>query len=147
MKTILFATDGSDSAGEALEFAIELAKETGAEIEVLAVKPPPVLSKGGVGLPILQVEEDQGAEHVASAAAVKAEGSGVHARAHVEFGEPAEAIAAAGERLEADLIVVGSRGLGAIRGAMLGSVSHELVKRSRIPVTIVRDKVHQPAHV
>ena len=75
MKTILFATDGSDSAGEALEFAIELAKETGAEIDVLAVKPPPVLSKGGVGLPILEVEEDQGAEHIAATAVTKAEGS------------------------------------------------------------------------
>ena len=146
MKTILFATDGSDSAGEALEFAIELAKETGAEIEVLAVKPPPVLSKGGVGAPILEVEEDQGAEHIAAAAAAKAEGSGVHARAHVEHGEPAEAIAAVGERLQVDLIVVGSRGLGAVRGAVLGSVSHALVKQSRIPVTIVRDKAHHPAH-
>ena len=146
MKTILFATDGSDGAWEALEFAIELAKETGAEIEVLAVKPPPVLSKGGVGAPILEVEEDQGAEHVAATAAAKAEGSGVHARAHVEHGEPAEAIAAVGERLQADLIVVGSRGLGAIKGAMLGSVSHELVKKSRIPVTIVREKAHHPAH-
>lgn len=144
MKTILLATDGSDSAGEALEFAIELAKEAGAELEVLAVKPPPVLSKGGVGAPLLEVEEDQGAEHVANAAVAKAEGSGVHARAHVENGEPAEAIVVVGQRLQADLIVVGSRGLGAIRGALLGSVSHDLVKQSPIPVTIVRDRAHRP---
>jgi nucleotide-binding universal stress UspA family protein len=143
---ILFATDGSDSAGEALEFAIEPAKETGTELDVLAVKPPPVLSKGGVGAPIFEVEEDQGAEHVASAAVAKAERSGVRARAHVEHGEPAEAIVVVGERLQVNLIVVGSRGLGPIRGAMLGSISHDLIKRSRIPVTIVRDMAHHPAH-
>jgi nucleotide-binding universal stress UspA family protein len=146
MKMILLATDGSDTAGEALEFAIELAKETGAELEVVAVKPPPVLSKGGVGAPILEVEEDQGAERIANAAATKAEGSGVHAHAHVELGDPAEAIVAVGKRLQADLIVVGSRGLGSIRGAMLGSVSHDLVKKSPIPVTIVRDKARHQAH-
>jgi nucleotide-binding universal stress UspA family protein len=145
MKTILLATDGSDSATEALDFAVELSKETGAALEIVTVKPLPVLSKGGVGAPILEVEEPGGARHVAQVAAESAAASGVHARAHLEHGDPAQMIAAAGESLNADLIVVGSRGHGAITGAMLGSVSHSLLKQSHIPVTVVREKVHAHA--
>ncbi len=137
MKTILLATDGSEAAVEALDFAIELARETGSELELLAVRPPRVLSKGGAAPPIFEVEEPGGAERIVAAAAEKAAAARVEAHGHVGHGEPVDVIAAASERLHADLIAVGSRGLGAISGALIGSVSHGLIKRSHVPVAVV----------
>jgi nucleotide-binding universal stress UspA family protein len=146
MNRILAATDGSETATEALDFAIELARKTGAELDVLAVRPPPILSKGGPAPPIFEVEEPGGAERIAARGSEKAGAAGVVAHAHAGHGDPVDIIAAAAERLNDDLIVVGSRGLGAIAGALLGSVSHGLIKRSHVPVTVVpqhaRDRVH-----
>jgi nucleotide-binding universal stress UspA family protein len=146
MKTILVATDGSEAAAEALDFAIELARDTGAQLEVLAVKPPPIVSKGGPAPPVFEVEEPGGAERIAAAAAEKAAAAGVRAHPHAGHGEPVDVIAAASESLDADLVVVGSRGLGAIAGALMGSVSHGLIKRAHVPIVVVpqhaRDRMH-----
>ena len=49
MKTILIATDGSESAGQALEVAIDLARQTGAALEVLSVRPMRAAGRGGAG--------------------------------------------------------------------------------------------------
>jgi nucleotide-binding universal stress UspA family protein len=137
MKRILLATDGSEAAVEALDFAIQLARETGSELELLAVRPPRVLSKGGAAPPIFEVEEPGGAERIVAAAAEKAAAARVAAHSHVGRGEPVDVIAAASESLHADLIAVGLRGLGAISGALIGSVSHGLIKRSHVPVAVV----------
>ena len=61
--------------------------------------------------------------------------------AHVERGDPAARIADLAERTSADLVVVGSRGHGTLAGAVLGSVSHSLLRHSSVPVTVV----HAPA--
>jgi nucleotide-binding universal stress UspA family protein len=131
------ATDGSEAATEALDFAIQLARETGSELELLAVRPPRVLSKGGAAPPIFEVEEPGGAERIVTAAAQKAAAACVAAHPHVGLGEPVDVIAAASESLHADLIAVGSRRLGAISGTLIGSVSHGLIKRSHVPVAVV----------
>jgi nucleotide-binding universal stress UspA family protein len=147
MKIIMLATDGSDSASEALDFAVELCQETGAELAVVAVKPRIAAGRGGIGPAVLEIEGQEGAEHIAQAACQAAAGSGVVATPHVTHGDPSEEIAAAAVALNADLIVVGSRGLGAIAGALMGSVSRGLVRTSKIPVTVVRARSHDHAHV
>src|SRR4051794_41925080 len=77
VKTILIAADGSDSAAQALEFAIELAKETGATLEVVSVRPTRLAGKARGGAPILGGEGVDGPRHNASAAAEQArEGGG-----------------------------------------------------------------------
>jgi len=146
MKSILAATDGSEAAAEALDFAIALARETGAELEVLAVTPPRILSKGGAAPPILEIEEPGGAERIATAAAEKAATASVRAHARAAHGDPVHVIADAGEKFHADPIAVGSRGHGAIAGVLLGSVSHGLIKRSHIPVVVVPQHAHDRVH-
>jgi nucleotide-binding universal stress UspA family protein len=146
MRTILVATDGSEAAADAVDFAIELARDTGAELEVIAVKPPPILSKGGPAPPIFEIEEPGGAERIAARAAEKAGAAGVRAHPHAGRGEPVDVIAAAAETLHADMIAVGSRGHGALAGALIGSISHALIKRSHVPVTVVPRHVHDRLH-
>lgn len=138
MKNIMIATDGSESAGQALEVAIALAKETGAQLQVVSVRPPRVAGRGGAGAPILEVEEIHGPEHIAEAAAQQARDAGLTATPHATHGDVVDCIADAASTLKADLLVVGTRGMGPMRGAVLGSVSHGLIHRSPVPLTVVR---------
>lgn len=57
----------------------------------------------------------------------------------VEFGEPGQEILAAAVRLESDIILLGSKGAGAVRRALLGSVVSEVLHWSRCPVLVVVD--------
>ena len=94
--------------------------------------------------PILEVEERTGAEHISEAAAAHAREAGVDATAAHRprrcRGLPSPTPP---RSFGADMLVVGSRGHGPLSGAVLGSVSHALVRRSPVPVTIVR---HAVAH-
>lgn len=138
MKTIMIATDGSESAADALDVAIELASETGATLDVLSVRPPVIAGRAGAGPPMLEVEEPGGAERIAAAAATHAAAAGVDAAAHSAHGDVVDSICEASSAVGADLLIVGSRGHGPVSGALLGSVSHALIGRSPIPVTVVR---------
>jgi nucleotide-binding universal stress UspA family protein len=138
MKTILVGTDGSDSAGEALHFAIDLARETGAELHVVSVRPPTFHGRGGPMLPMTPVAEVHGAAIIADAAADEARTAGVRAQSHEARGDEAEAIRAMADQLDVDLVVVGSHGHGAIGAALVGSVSRALVKHCTRPLTVVR---------
>lgn len=145
MNLIVHATDGSPEAAEALELAIELAKDTGAKLAVLSVH---TLIPGGKGLapPITEVEQPHGAEHLAEAARATAAAAGVDAKPYVATGDPAKEIVRLAAELGADLIVVGSRGFGAVRGVLVGSVSRAVMTHSKIPVTIVTNRaVREPA--
>jgi nucleotide-binding universal stress UspA family protein len=143
VKTIMFATDGSDQADQALGVAIEIAKDAGAKLEVLSVRPPRSVRRGGSGPAVLEVEEQGGTLHIAEAAVTSATAAGVVATAHTAHGDVVDCICDATQMFGADLLVVGSRGHGAVTGALLGSVSHALIKRSQVPVTIVR---HATSH-
>ena len=68
---------------------------------------------------------------------IKAAGGSV-AQAHLRVGRPEAEITALAEEIGAGLIVVGSRGLGSLRRAMLGSVSDSLVRHAHCPVLVVR---------
>ena len=126
MKLIVHATDGSPEAAEALDLAIELARDTGAALAVVSVH---VVAIGGKGLkpPVSEVEEPHGAEHLAETAAATARAEGVEAKPYAVTGEPARAITELADELGADLIVVGSRGFGALHGALVGSVSRGII--------------------
>lgn len=138
MHTILVATDGSESAHEALQFAIELARDASAELHVLSVRPRTFPGRGGPVVPLRQVEEVHGAALIAEAAVAEARAAGVTAQAHEAQGDEADVIADAAEQLDVDLVVVGSHGHGPIGAVLFGSVSRSLVRRCKRPVTVVR---------
>ncbi len=60
------------------------------------------------------------------------------AQAHLRMGKPAAEIVALAEELGVGLVVVGSRGLGGVRRALMGSVSDSVVRHAHCPVLVVR---------
>jgi nucleotide-binding universal stress UspA family protein len=146
MDLIMHATDGSPEAAQALDLAIELAKDTGAKLAILSVH---TMVPGGKGLapPILEVEQPHGSEHLAEAAAATANTAGVDTKPYVATGDPAKEIVRLADDLGANLIVIGSRGFGAVRGVLVGSVSRAVMTHSTIPVTVVTSRaVREPVH-
>jgi nucleotide-binding universal stress UspA family protein len=140
MKVMLIATDGSPSAQEAVEFGVELADEQGAEVVFVHVAPAlDVLPSAGFGwAPSVRHEVTEHDRSPVSDAVAFAEEHGVKASTAILCGDPVDEIVAYAESIDADLIVVGSRGHGAIAGALLGSVSRGVLHEAHRPVLIVR---------
>jgi nucleotide-binding universal stress UspA family protein len=146
---ILLATDGSEEATLAAQTAIDLANKTGSDLHVVYTRIPPYsrafyegyeegvdvgaylqdeseeLTRRGQGLLDEQVRK------------IEVAGGSV-AQAHLREGKPEAEITALAEEIGAGLIVVGSRGLGGLRRAMLGSVSDSVVRHAHCPVLVVR---------
>ena len=140
MKKILIATDGSPAAAEAVDLGLELASEQRAEVVLLHVVPPTDFRVTRVGPPHpvphrLEITDEDTALHEA---AEKATARGVAFQLELISGEAADEIVTLAEAVAADLVVVGSRGRGAIAGALLGSVSKAVLSQAKRPVLVVR---------
>ena len=141
MKKILIATDGSDSGHEALEFGLDLADEQGAWAHVVHVTPTVDVmpySNFGFIAPALPHEFDVHDYEPLRKAVELAEEKCMRIETKLLKGKPADEIVAYADSIDADLIVVGSRGHGAVTSALIGSVSRGILRESRRPVLIVR---------
>lgn len=150
MKKILIATDGSPSAREAVAFGLELAAEQGAHAVLVHVAPTlDIAPMAGFGIPAAQPHplsaQDRDALEDSSTLAAEA---GVSAHTELLTGDPVDEIVAYGDSIDADLIVIGSRGHGAVASALLGSVSQGVLHEARRPVLVFRRaqaRVGEPA--
>ncbi len=134
---VLLATDGSPDAAVAAQSAIELCERTGSELHVVHV---------GEYLPTFYAyteEEPIELQHNAQrlldeqTERIRAAGGQV-AQAHLLLGRPAEQIVNLSEELGIGVVVIGSRGLSALRRAVLGSVSESVIRHAHCPVFVVR---------
>jgi nucleotide-binding universal stress UspA family protein len=140
MNRILVATDGSESAAEAVEFGIELAAEHQAELTFVHVVPeldliPATVFSIGGAFPHEPSNEDRA---LLEDAAAVAEAHGVLSTTALLRGETVDEVVAYADSHDVDLIVVGSRGHGTISTALLGSVSRGILQESMRPVLVVR---------
>jgi nucleotide-binding universal stress UspA family protein len=141
---ILVAIDGSEEACEAAQAVTEVANATGSEVHLVYTmqkeryKPHlgPEMWKGW----------EEGFEHAKLSArswveqeAERMRGEGTKAvESHLLIGRPDAAIVWSAEELGARLVVVGSRGLGGISRALIGSVSDSVVRHAHCPVMVIR---------
>jgi nucleotide-binding universal stress UspA family protein len=138
MNLILIATDGSDGAGHALDQGLSLAAEVGAQALVVYVRQTP---SSFLGTPHYQEAITEEARHtrwVIAEAKLCASRYDVGAEYEIVEGDTVEAILEFARARDADLIVVGSRGLGAVKSLVLGSVSNAILHRADRPVLVAK---------
>jgi nucleotide-binding universal stress UspA family protein len=137
--SILVAVDGSKAALRALEEAIDLARENGARLTLISVAVPPhwrPASPYFVPAPNPEDIESDARAVVERAEALVPED--VPVSAILRRGPADKAILERVENGEHDLVVMGSRGLGAAGSLLLGSVSRGVIAHSPVPVLVVR---------
>jgi nucleotide-binding universal stress UspA family protein len=144
---IILATDGSEHAELALSTAADLANITNSELHVVHVV--------GVYYPDLQSVSDPAFEEMLQRLEQEAqellddqvrkieEAGGIVQEAHTRKGRQDQQIIHLGEELGAGLIVMGSRGRGGVRRALMGSVADSVVRHAHCPVLVVRKEQHQ----
>jgi nucleotide-binding universal stress UspA family protein len=154
---ILLATDGSEEATLAAQTAVDIADKTNSELHVVYVGYVGELDYGHPSYDpsydpsyivtdyeyMQQIQEnlEQEARKALDAEVerVKAAGGRV-VEAHLSMGSPDAEIVKLADDIGAGLIVLGSRGLGGIRRALIGSVSDSVVRHAHCPVLVVREE-------
>jgi nucleotide-binding universal stress UspA family protein len=140
-ETIVCATDGFAHSDDALRHAARLAAETSAELHVVQVSEPPLTARFLAGEYIACTPGERRSRTEKLLVQVCRE-RGVRVTAHYLSsgrGSPATQIAQLAQELEADVIVVGSRGRSPVGGALLGSVSQRLPHLTVRPILVVPD--------
>ena len=142
---ILLASDGSKDAELATTTALELANGTGSDLHIVLVEEPAYAYIDASGYPYFPDEElehelEQQAHRRLDAEVAKIRSAGgAVAETHLRLGSAAAAeIVDLAEEMGAGLVVIGSRGLGGIRRALMGSVSDSVVRHAHCPVMVVR---------
>jgi nucleotide-binding universal stress UspA family protein len=141
---IVLAIDGSEEAGLAAEAATELSRDTGSEVHVTYVLPTPEELIGHhyysseIRESLIEQARSEARKFLdGRAEQLKSEGAKVIGT-HLRTGEPDKEIIRLSEEIDATMIVIGSRGLGAVRRALMGSVSDSVVKHAHCPVLVMR---------
>jgi nucleotide-binding universal stress UspA family protein len=141
---IVVGTDGSETAGKAVTEAVELAAAMGAQLDIVsAYEPVPEsrLREEGRDVPddvSWAVGPREEVDATLSTAAEIAEAKGVPFTQHSRQGDPADAILDVAEEQNADLIVVGNKGMTGAKRFLLGSVPNKVSHHAPCSVLIVR---------
>ena len=140
MKRIMVGVDGSEASHRAARLGAEIALRFGARLTLAYVVPRLLLPPDAYGLTEAQVEEEHAtfAQKLLATARAKLGDSGVEIDSMSLFGAPAESLAESAAQLDVDMVVVGSRGRGAVTRALLGSVADRLVHSCTRPVLVCR---------
>ena len=145
IKKILVPVDGSVHSKKALEFACELAKKFESELHLLHVVQPPISTQTmGVGTSVVTTEfrrqdlEEIGRNVITAAKQIASDHDCKNVETQIEAGLPAHHILDSAKKHNADLIVMGSRGLTDIAGLLLGSVSHKVTHLAECSCVTIR---------
>lgn len=138
---ILFPTDGSEQSKKALESLVELAKKFNSKVFVLNTYevPVPITNYELSSDLYLSVEGvlSRNSKDILEEVKVVLEQNGINAQYISLAGDSGSIIIERAEKLEASMILMGSRGLGAIKSVLMGSVSNYILHHSKWPVMII----------
>ena len=141
MTDILVAIDGSAPSEKALDFAFEHHPE--ANLTAVSVLDPSAYIEGSADLILPDTDTwretaEREVQDVLDAAAHRADEAGIDLATDIVYGGPARAIVDYADEHGFDQIIVGSHGRDGVSRVLLGSVAEKVVRRSSVPVTVVR---------
>jgi nucleotide-binding universal stress UspA family protein len=142
--SMVVGTDGSDTAGEAVRQAAQLAQQLGAKVHLVSAYEP--VPEGRLREERQQVPGDlqwmvnprEDVDDTLSTAAQGIKQTGVEVETHAREGDPADAILDVAEEQKADLIVVGNKGMTGAKRFLLGSVPNKVSHHAPCSVMIIR---------
>ncbi len=137
IKKILVPVDGSETSDRAVEQAGKIAKICDAKLIFLYVANINQLAINAFLTDAILAAVRKAGEVILERAE-KSVPEGVEYETHSETGAPAVMILDYAEEIGADLIVMGTRGLGVVKGVLLGSVSQYVIEQSKCPVLAVK---------
>jgi nucleotide-binding universal stress UspA family protein len=143
-KTMVVGSDGSETATQAVRQAVDLAKQVGADLEIVSAYEP--VSAQRLRQERRETPEElqwainprEDVEATLEAAAAIATAAGLTATTHPRQGDPADAILDVAEERGADLIVVGNKGMTGAKRFLLGSVPNKVSHHAPCSVLIIR---------
>ncbi len=145
---ILLPLDGSEAALEAVRHALHLVREgLNAQFVLANVQEPTYLYEMVLAPDAEVLERVSGSvgAHSLEAGEALLKGAGIEFEREIASGDPAHTLVDIVERYGCDAVIMGARGMGRLRRAMLGSVSHEMLHAAPVPVTIVKIPRAAPA--
>ncbi len=140
-RSVLVAWDGSAHAKRAVAEAVDIARTQGARLTLLTVAAPVRVWAGPYVPTVSEAELMRAAEKILAEGEALVPDDVPHA-ARTSAGHAGAELLKRASAADHDLIVMGSRGRGAIRSAVLGSVSHYVLNHSDVPVLVVHDGAH-----
>ena len=142
--SIVVGTDGSETAGEAVRQATDLAKAVGAQVHVVSAFEPignQRLREERTQVPDdmqWMVNEREDVEATLKNAADQIKEAGINVETYSRQGDPADAILDVAEEQHADLIIVGNKGMTGAKRFLLGSVPNKISHHAPCSVMIIR---------
>jgi nucleotide-binding universal stress UspA family protein len=138
--SIVVGTDGSETAKQAVSEAVRLATALSAPLHIVSAYQP--LNARVSGAPegaakVWQPLPDDEVERVLAEAVAKVRIAGVEASAHAVRKDPADALIAVADEVDASMIVIGSKGMHGARRLTLGNVPNKVSHHARCNVLIV----------
>ncbi len=141
MKKLLLPVDGSEASQRGIAYVIENRDGIagGSEIHLFNVQSPlpSSVTKFISQSDARQYHMDEGEKELAPARA-KLDAAGLKYVASMEVGQPSEVIAKYARDNKLDMIILGTRGLGAVSGMLLGSVTTKIIRETDTPVLLVK---------
>jgi len=143
---ILVPTDGSETAENAVEHALDIAERYGAEVHALYVVDTNSMSLALGAEQLDRIEQGQfgemekvkaKADEATGFVAGRARERGLDAVEHISSGQPYEKVASYADRNDVDLVVIGSHGRSGVKRALLGSVTERVLRETTVPVLVV----------
>jgi len=139
---IMVPVDGSEHSKKALDYAIKLGKMFSSEIVLIHVVQQPIFpfSEMTTSTFIDKVIEGlmENARRIINAAKDTVKREGLRVVDIIKVGQPAEVIISEAEKLNVNLIVIGSKGVSKVKRFLLGSISDAVVHHAKCPVLIVK---------
>ena len=141
-QTLVVATDFSETAEEALNVAVEMARGTSRRLELVTVVPdavhqPSMLEARGIDFMAMQRVWLDAATQEIEALVRRRQLDPSMVRTHVLTGRPDAEIVRFAQERGADLIVMGTRGYGGVKRLLLGSVADHVLRQATCPVLVV----------